>query len=134
MRNCKSFKQSASFSVLMYLAHRVRACYELPFLRNSLICFSNAKLLWTVTPGNISLELPSIEQFLIFMDFKLNDDRNKWHLEGFTLKLLQQNQSNIRFQYKEIISKKIKRFTKISEDCGAYLIFITSFLHFLNHY
>ena len=31
------------------------------------------------------------------MDFKLNGDRNKWHLEGFTLKLLQQNQSKRLF-------------------------------------
>ena len=27
------------------------------------------------------------------MDFKLNDDKNKLHLQGFTLKLLLQNQS-----------------------------------------
>ena len=27
------------------------------------------------------------------MDFKLNGDGSKWHLEGFTLKLLKQNQS-----------------------------------------
>ena len=27
------------------------------------------------------------------MDFKLYGDINKWHVEGFTLKLLQQNQS-----------------------------------------
>ena len=59
------------------------------------MCFSNVKLQSTVTPRNFSLELPSIEEFLIFMDFKLNGDRNKLHLEGFTLKLLQQKQSKM---------------------------------------
>ena len=74
----------------MYLAHGARVCsFWLPFLHSSLICFSNVKLLSTVTPGHFSLELPSIEEFLIFMDFKLNGDRNKWHLEECTLKLLQ---------------------------------------------
>ena len=82
----------------MYLAHRARACsFWLPFLHSSLICFSNVKLLSTVTPRNFSLELPSIENFLIFVEFKLNGDRNKWHLEGFTLKLLWQNQSKRLF-------------------------------------
>ena len=51
------------------------------------------KLLSTVTPQNFSLQLRSIEEFLIFMDFKSNGDRNKLHLERFTLQLLQQNQS-----------------------------------------
>ena len=33
-----------------------------------------------------------MKEFLRFMDFKLNGDRNKWLLEGLTLKLLQQNE------------------------------------------
>ena len=62
----------------MYLEHRARACtFWLPFLHSSIICFSNVKLLSPVTPGSFSLELPSIEEFLVFMDFKLKDDRNK---------------------------------------------------------
>ena len=42
-----------------------------------LICVSNVKLLSTFTSRNFSLELPSVEEFLIFMDFKLNGDRTK---------------------------------------------------------
>ena len=95
----------------MYLAHQARACSVwLPFLHSSLICFSNVKLLSTVTPRNFSLELPSIEKFLSFMDFKLNGDRNKWHLEGYTLKLLQQNQSkwlSIVVSRSDITSKNV---------------------------
>ena len=44
------------------------------------------------------------------MDFKLNGDRNKWHLEGFTLKPLQQNQSKslpIVVLGSDITSKKL---------------------------
>ena len=68
----------------MHLAHRARACsFWLPFLDSSLICFSNVKLLSTVTLRNFSLELPSIEEFLIFINFKLNGDRNIEILEPY---------------------------------------------------
>ena len=56
------------------------------------LCFSKVKLIETVTPKKFSPELPK-EDFLIFTDFKLNGDGNKWHLEEWALKLLQQNQS-----------------------------------------
>ena len=78
----------------MYLAHQAKACSF--WLLFSDILFINiflkskiTKLLSKVTPRNFSLELPSIDEFLIVMDFKLNGDRNEWHLEEFTLKLLQ---------------------------------------------
>ena len=90
----KILNKGVLFSVLMYWANRARACsFWLPFLHNWQICFSNVKLLSTVTLRNFSLKLPSIEECLIFMDFKLIVYRNKWRLEEFTLKLLQQNQS-----------------------------------------
>ena len=74
---------------------------------------SNAKLLPTDTPRNFPLQLPSTEHFLIFMDFggfKLNGDRTKWHLEGFTLNLLQKNQSkrlSIAVSRSDITSKNV---------------------------
>ena len=74
------------------------------------MCFSNLKLLSTVTPRNFFLEILSIEKFLIFMNFKLNGDRDKCHLEGFTLKLLQQNQSerlSIVVSRSDITSKNV---------------------------
>ena len=49
-----------------------QVCISVP-----LICVSNVKLLSTFTSINFSLELPSVEEFLIFMDFKLNGDRSK---------------------------------------------------------
>ena len=73
----------------VYLVHHVRACnYWLPFLRNSFICFSNVKLLSTMTLRHFSLELPSMEELLKFMDLKLKSDSNKWHFQRFTLKLV----------------------------------------------
>ena len=85
----KALNKVRVLSELMYLAYRTGASsFWLPFLHNSLICFSNEKLLSTVTPRNVSQELPSIEEFLILRDFKFNSDRSKWHLDEFTLKLL----------------------------------------------
>ena len=43
------------------------------------ICFSKAKTLSIVMPINFSLELPSITELLILMDFTLKGDKNKWH-------------------------------------------------------
>ena len=66
------------FSVLMNLAHLVRACnFKFPFLQSSFICFSKVKLLSIVMPRNFSLELPSITELLILMDFALKGDKNK---------------------------------------------------------
>ena len=39
-------------------------------------------------PRNLSLELPSVTELLILMDFALKGDKNKWHFAGFALKLL----------------------------------------------
>ena len=50
------------------------------FLKSKITVNSNSR--------NFSLEFPSIEEFLILMDFKLDGVGNKLHLEGFTLKLL----------------------------------------------
>ena len=66
------------FSVLMNLAHLVRACnFKFPFLQSSFICFSKVKLLSIVMPRNFSLELPSITELLILMDFALKGDKDK---------------------------------------------------------
>ena len=72
--------------------------------------FLKCKISVNSSPRNFSLELPSTEKFIIFMDFKLNGDRNKWHLKGFTLKLLQQNQSkrlSIVVSRSDITSKNV---------------------------
>ena len=39
-------------------------------------------------PRNFSLELPSITERLILIDFALKGDKNKYHFEAFALKLL----------------------------------------------
>ena len=39
-------------------------------------------------PRNFSLELPSITELLILIDFTSKGDKNKWHFQAFTLKLL----------------------------------------------
>ena len=71
----------------MNLEHLVRAFnFKLPFLQDSFICFSKVKLLSTVMPRNFSLELPSITELLILLDFALKGDKS--HFEAFTLKLL----------------------------------------------
>ena len=36
---------------------------------------------------NFSLELPSMEELLVFMDFKVQSDTNKGHFEAFAFKL-----------------------------------------------
>ena len=46
------------------------------------------KLLSIAMPRNVSLELPSVTELLILMDFALKGDKNKWHFEAFALKLL----------------------------------------------
>ena len=62
----------------MNLAHLVRACnFKFPFLQSSFICFSKVKLLSIVMSKNFSLELPSIAELLILMDFVLKGDQNK---------------------------------------------------------
>ena len=90
----KALNKVRLLSVLMYFAHWTKACsFWLHFLHNSLM-FLKCKIIVNSYSEKFSLELPSIENFfLIFTDFKLNGDRNKWYLEGFPLKLLQQNQS-----------------------------------------
>ena len=66
------------FSVFMNLAHLVGACnFKFPFLQSSFICFSKVKLLSIVMPRNFSLELPSITELLILMDFALKGDKDK---------------------------------------------------------
>ena len=73
----------------MNLAHLVRACnFKFPFLQSSFICFSKVKLLSIVMPRNFSLELRSITELLILMDFALKGDKKKRHFEAFALKLL----------------------------------------------
>ena len=65
------------FSALMNLAHLVRACnFKFPFLHSSFICFSIVKLISIVMPRNFSLELRSIKELLILMDFALKGDKN----------------------------------------------------------
>ena len=62
----------------MNLAHLVGACnFKFPFLQSSFICFSKVKLLSIAMPRNFSLELPSITELLILMDFALKGDKNK---------------------------------------------------------
>ena len=113
------------FSLLMYLAHWARAYgFWLPFLHNSLICFSKVKLLSTFNTRNFSLELHSVKEFLIIMDFKLNGDKNKWNLEGFTLKLLQRNQSkrlSIVISRSDITSKNV--FPQLNNIGFLYLFY-----------
>ena len=46
------------------------------------------KLLSIEMPRNFSLELPSVLELLILMDFALKGDKNKRHFEAFALKLL----------------------------------------------
>ena len=71
----------------MDLAHLAKACnFKFSFLQCSL--FSKVKLLPIVMPRNFSLELPSVTELLILMDFALKGDKNKWHFAGFALKLL----------------------------------------------
>ena len=73
----------------MNLAHLVRACnFKLPFFESPFICFSKAKLLSIVMPRKLPLELLSITEPLILMDFALKGDKNKWHFEVIALKLL----------------------------------------------
>ena len=73
----------------MNSAHLVRAGnFIFPFLQSSFICFSKEKLLSIVMPRNFTLELPSITELLILMDFALKGDENKWHFDAFALKLL----------------------------------------------
>ena len=64
----------------MNLVHLVRACnFKFPFLQSSFICFSkvvNVLLSFTM-PRNFSLELPSVTELLILMDFALKGDKNK---------------------------------------------------------
>ena len=79
----------AFFSVLVNMGHLVGACnFKLPFLQSSFICLSKVKLLSIVMPRNFSLELPSITELLILMDFSLKGVKNKLHFETFALKLL----------------------------------------------
>ena len=62
----------------MNLADLVRACnFKFPFLQSSFIWFSKLKLLSIVIPSFFSLELPSITELLILMDFALKGDKNK---------------------------------------------------------
>ena len=62
----------------MNLAHLVRACnFNFPFLQSSFICSSKVTLLSIVMPRNFSLELPSVTELLILMDFALKGDKNK---------------------------------------------------------
>ena len=71
------------------MAHLVGACnFKLSFLQSSFICLSKLKLLSIVMLRNFSLELPSITEILILMDFSLEDVKNKLHFETFALKLL----------------------------------------------
>ena len=61
----------------MNLAHLVRACnFKFPFYKAHL-CFSKVKLLSIVMPRNFSLELRSITELLILMDFALKGDKDK---------------------------------------------------------
>ena len=61
----------------MNLAHLVRACnFKFPLLQ-SYLCFSKVKLLLIVMPRNFSLELSSITELLILMNFVLKGDKNK---------------------------------------------------------
>ena len=60
----RTMKGQRLLLVTMYLEHRARE-------------FSFLKLLSTNTPRNVSLELPSIKEVLIVMDFKLISDRNE---------------------------------------------------------
>ena len=63
------------FSVLMNLAHLVRAS-NLNYLSYKVhLCFSKAKLLSIVMPKNVSLEVPSTAELL--MDFSLKGDKDK---------------------------------------------------------
>ena len=62
----------------MNLAHLIRVCnFKFPFLQSSFICFSIVKLLSILMPRNFSLELPSITELLILMDFPLKGDKYK---------------------------------------------------------
>ena len=62
----------------MSLAHIVGACpFKFPFLQNSFIRFSKLKLLSIVMPRNFSLELPSIIELVILIDFALKCNKNK---------------------------------------------------------
>ena len=81
------------FSVLKSLAHLARAChFKFPFLQNSFIRFSKLQLLSIVMPRNISLELLSITELLILIDFALKCKKNEWNFEAFALKFLWHNQ------------------------------------------
>ena len=51
--------------------------FKFSFLQSSFACFSKVKLLSIVMPRNFSLELPSITELLILMDFALKGDKNK---------------------------------------------------------
>ena len=77
----------------MYLLHRGRPYnFWLDFLHNSLKCFPNLKLLST---GDYKKLLTRAFFYgkLNISGFKLKGDNNKWNLERFHLKSLQQNQS-----------------------------------------
>ena len=60
----KDLNEQRLLLVTMHLEHRERE-------------FSFLKLLSRNTPINVSLELPSIKEVLIVMDFKLISDRNE---------------------------------------------------------
>ena len=60
-------------SVLMNFAHLVRA---IPFLAKLIYIFSEV-LSIVVMPINFSLELTSITELLILLDFTLKGDKNK---------------------------------------------------------
>ena len=57
-----------------------------------------------------SLELPSIIELLILMDFALKGGKNKLHFKAFALKLLEQNQlnkfSNVIFRF-DVVSRNV---------------------------
>ena len=71
----------------MNLAHLARACnFKFSFLQCSF--FSKVKLLPIEMTRNFSLELHSITELLILMNFALRGDKNKWYFEAFALELL----------------------------------------------
>ena len=75
------------FAAPMNLAHLVIACnIKLPFLQISFICFFKVKLLSIAMPKNFSLELHSVRELLILMDFALKFDKYKCLFEAFALK------------------------------------------------
>ena len=78
----------------MYLRHRVRPYnFCLDFLHNLLKCFPNLKLLSTGDYKKLLTRAFFYGRTFNISGFMLKGGKNKWNLERFHLKSLQQNQS-----------------------------------------